>query len=463
MVETATFRKHKIELSEYDCDKDIANRVRMSQFTPQDVEVLEEILYSSLRVPLAILEKNLGLSKKELLPLLEKLSQTGLFTLVADHVVVDKEMRKYYEFQVLKFEEDFKPGMDYFQGLLRKVPIHILPTWYAISRTSNNIFESIVEKYLLSPQIFQRYLVEIPLSDPAQKGIMNAVYQSPNLEVEAALMKKKFNLSQEEFERHMIELEFRLVCCVQYVREKDRFKEVITPFQEWQEYLFHVRAAEPAPIFDEEKIERNKRNDFAVIEEMGALLMCVQAAPISISQLSVERIEKMCPDFCEEEMGPLIHKLCALNLAERKGERFAITTDGLAWLKMTLTDRSLYLYRHPLNMLLPNGFPECLCQERVIREAEKSLLAVANTGWVFLEEFLTGIFIPLNEEQVVRLKRNGRSWHYEIPKYSEEEKTFFRALIQERLFELGITSLGRQEGRTTFRLTPFGKTFFAVE
>ena len=220
MAEIATYRKNKIELTEYDCSKDVQNRILMSQFTPLDVEVLEEILYSSLRIPLSVLEQNMELTSDKLLPILEKLSATKLFQVIADHVIVDKEMRKYYEMQVLKFEDDFKPGMEYLQGLLRKVPIHILPTWYSISRTSNNIFESIVEKYLYSPQIFQRYLIELSLTDSVQRGIMNDLYQSPNYEIDAEDVIKKFDLTQEQFEEHMIELEFHFVSCMKYVREK---------------------------------------------------------------------------------------------------------------------------------------------------------------------------------------------------------------------------------------------------
>jgi hypothetical protein len=171
MTELATFRKNKIELSEYEYEKDVRNRALMATFTSRDVEVLEEILYSSLRIPLSVLEQNVELSADELAPILAKLAPCGLFTVETDHVIVDKEMRKYYEQQVLKFEEDFKPGMEYLQALLKKVPIHVLPTWYAISRTSNNIFESIVEKYLQTPQTYQRYLMELHFGDKVQQGI----------------------------------------------------------------------------------------------------------------------------------------------------------------------------------------------------------------------------------------------------------------------------------------------------
>jgi len=458
MVDTATFRKHKIELTEYDYTNDLQNRVKMSQFSIEDLDVLEEILYSSLRIPLSILEKNLEIPEKRLLSILEKLSDTGLFSIQSEHVIVDKEVRKYYEFQVLKFEDDFKAGMDYLQGLLRKVPIHVLPTWYSIPRSSNNIFESIVEKYLSTPQVFQRYLLELNLSDPAQKGIMNEVYQSPDFEVSAKDMMEKFSLSQDEFETHMIELEFRLVCCVKFVREKGKFKEVITPFHEWRDYLRHVRDAHPAPIYDEEAIERDKETDYAFVEELGALLHAAETGDASPQAVAAE-----CSDFYEEDFDYLIEKVTALELAEGKGRKLSVTEAGKMWLALSPSDKAIYLYRHPQNSLKGENVPEHLCQERMIREAEKCLSSVINSGWVFLEDFLNGIFIPLSEEQLISLKRQGRTWKYVLPKYTESERNFFRALISDWLYEAGMTALGTKDDRICFRLTPFGKELFDYE
>ena len=70
----------------------------------------------------------------------------------------------------------FQPDMEFLQGLLKKVPIHCLPAWHAVPRTSNNIFESLVEKYLLSPQIFQRYLSELHFSHPVAISLMNDLF-----------------------------------------------------------------------------------------------------------------------------------------------------------------------------------------------------------------------------------------------------------------------------------------------
>ncbi|NGX38361.1 MAG: hypothetical protein K1000chlam2_01534 [Chlamydiae bacterium] len=461
MADVATFRKNKIELKEYDYSKDIQNRVLMSQFSLLDFEVLEEILYSSLRIPLSILEKNLDISNDQLVSILEKLSKTQLFKVVADHVLVDKEMRKYYELQILKFEEDFKPGMEYLQGLLKKVPIHILPIWYSISRTSNNIFESIVEKHLETPQIFQRYLMELNLTDPIQKGIMNAVYQSPDYCVNAADMIKKFNLTQEALEEHMLHLEFSFVCCVRYVREKKGFKEVITPFHEWCEYLCHVRDTEPASIIDEEKIDRIKSNDFAATEEMALMLELAQKKPITAAAIGT--LQKKCSEFNERDFESYAEKLCTINLADRDGEKLVCTSDALEWLKMKPYDRAIYLYRHPLNGIDSPNLPEELCEPRIVREAEKSVSRIVNSGWVFLEDFLKGIFIPLKESHIVSLVRQGRSWKYQLPHYTESELNFFKTVIKNWLFEAGITAWGTKDGRECFCLTSLGQELFSDE
>jgi hypothetical protein len=461
MAEVATFRKNKIELKEYEYSNDIQNRVIMSEFTPLDIEVLEEILYSSIRIPLSVLETNLGLESDELAPILERLSKTGLLTVGADHVSVDKEMRKYYEFQVLKFEEDFKPGMDYLQGLLRKVPIHILPLWYSISRTSNNIFESIVEKYLETPQVFQRYLMDLHFSDPIQKGILSALYKSPNYEIDAADMIQKFSLTQEEFEEHMLHLEFSFVGCVKYVKEKNVYRQVITPFHEWRQYLCHVRDTEPSTFIDEDQVELDKEGDFPIAREMSALLEAAGDKPITRDL--IPHVQKKCPNFDEDDFSYYLEKFCKLNLVAQNGDQFFCTSDAVTWLNMDLVDRGLYLYRHPLNTLDNARLPKELCQHRLVRDAEKSLTRVAQSGWVFVDEFLKGIFIPLKEEHQIKLVCHGRTWKYQLPQYTNEELSFFKAVIQDWLFEVGITILGTVNGRECFRLSPLGQDLFSDE
>src|SRR3990167_3463630 len=154
MIELNQIKKNRINLADYNSRQDIENRIVMSDFSPFDLEVLEEVLFSPLKISLRKLAKNLNTTDIATKQTLDKLAKTSLLSIEGDSVTVDKEMRKYFEFQIQRFSPQFKPDMEFVQGILKKVPIQFLPFWYSIPRTSNNIFESIVEKFLLTPQIF---------------------------------------------------------------------------------------------------------------------------------------------------------------------------------------------------------------------------------------------------------------------------------------------------------------------
>ena len=183
IVGHSVIKKNKVLLSDYDYKRDIESRLLLSRFTETEYAVLEEILYSSIRAPLSKIAKNIDLSEAETADILQKFVKTGLIAFEDDFmVVVDKEMRKYFEVEAEKFEESFRPGMEFLQHLLKKVSIHILPQWYAIPRTSDNIFESIVEKYLQTPQIFQRHLLDLNFENPILPAIAQDVLKSPHFE-----------------------------------------------------------------------------------------------------------------------------------------------------------------------------------------------------------------------------------------------------------------------------------------
>lgn len=236
-MELTTFRKSKVNLSDYDYEKDLENRHLMAEFSTLDLATLEEILYSPLKISVLKLAKNLDVDIKKLLPVLEKLSKTKLLEIQNDDIIVDKEMRKYYEFQILKYDDDFKPDMEFLQGLLRKVPIHILPIWYSLPRSSNNIFQSIIEKYLLTPQVYQRHLIELNNENAVFSGIIKDIFKSPSLKVYAQDLRDKYKLSRKEFNEYMLHFEFNFVLCSSYTKVKDHWVEVVTPFHEWKEYL----------------------------------------------------------------------------------------------------------------------------------------------------------------------------------------------------------------------------------
>lgn len=476
MIEMSPLRKNKIVLADYEYRNDIENRLLMAQFSTLYLDVLEEILYSSLNISLRKLSKHLDLPEETLLPILENLSRTGLLKVQGDTITVEKEERKYYESQIVKFEDDFTPGMEFLQSLLRKVPIHVLPSWYSTPRTSNNIFDSIVEKYLLTPHIYQRYLLELNLGDPVLIGIMQDLFQTPDFKLNARDLIEKYHLSKEQFEEYMLHLEFNFVCCVGYQREGEQWKEIITPFQEWRDYLRFLRDTEAPPISSTASIVRTRPNDFSFIQDMTVVLSLAKKEPISLLPFSEDKllpeptvlatIASKCEQLNEKEpfflpyIQQILSKLCLLKLADRVEGRLYALESASDWLDMRPENKALFIYRHPLNRILSRSLPSQLCTERPIREAEKSILRVLGSGWVFFDDFIKGVLVPLSDESLVMLKRTGKTWRYTLPHYTDEERLLIQATIFEWLFEVGIVATGSVNGRACFCVTPFGQTLF---
>lgn len=474
MVELNTVRKNKINLADYDYKKDIENRLLMAQFSVQDVQILEEILFSSLTIPLRKLIKSLELSDDEVLTALNKLCKTGLLKIEGETILVDKEMRKYYEAQIVKFEEDFVPGMDYLQGLLKKPPIHVLPIWYNIPRTSNNIFDSVVEKYLLTPHIFQRYLSELKLHDVSLAAIAQELFTSPTLKLTSEYLIDKYALTREQFEEYMLYLEFNFVCCLGYEREGNQIQEIVTPFYEWKEYLHFLHKTQPSPIT--KGIQRTRPHDFSFVQDMAALLSLAKKRPLPLISYAGEKWS-IDPQACHQiavawegmdvasadfipYLNKVLHKLKILKLIDAvEGKLYALEPAN-DWLDMRLENRALFIYRHPLNQLVIEGITTLFSSDRLVREAEKSIQRILNTGWVFFDEFCQGILVPLAEDSLIQLKRCGKSWKYSLPKYSDEELTLIKATLFEGLFEVGVVATGHVGGRACLMVTPFGHSIF---
>lgn len=441
MLETPAVKKNKISLPDYDFEKDIKNRILMSSFTTTDAEVLEEILYSSLKISLKKLAKNLDQPLSNIEPSLEKLGSTGLFSRHGDELDIDKEMRKYWESQFVTFEDDFKPNLEFLSQLLKKVPIQILPSWYSIPRTSNNIFDSLVEKFLLTPALYRRYLLEVKLANPHLAPLIDDLFASPELKLRSKDVMKRYELTHEQFEEEMLYLEFSFICCVRHEKADGKWEEVITPFHEWHEYLSFLKETNVTTL----DYIPNNESEFTFVEELSDLLQNAQKKPIPLSEIEDQQMVK---------------KACLLKVAAVQNDLFHPEISASEWLQMDLTNRALYIYRNPLNQILSPGIPEELKTERNIREAEKSIIRVLDSGWVAFEDFIKGVHTPVGEQSAIALEKIGRHWHYALPKYSNEETALIKAVIFEWLYEVGLVKIGNHEGRECFCITSLGQSLF---
>lgn len=478
MLELTAIRKNKVVLSDYNCQKDIDNRMLMADCSTFDLEVLEEILFSPLKTSFKKLLRSVGCEEEKLLQVLKKLAQHGLLSFQEDFIVIDKEMRKYFEFQIIRFDPDFKPDMEFLSGLLRKVPIHHLPAWYSIPRTSNNIFESIVEKYLLTPQIYQRYLLDLNFGDPVIHGIISDLFAAQDFKLYSSDVIGKYNLTRRNFEEIMLLLEFNFIGCVSYKKEDDHWIEIITPYYEWHQYLRFLKETNAPRCGQDSEIERSRKSDFAFVEDMSAVLSLSLKKPISLSSwepgqplprkivldlaphCSLSTDSQKALDFAATYLAAVIQKLLLIELSCLNGQKLAPLDPAHSWLKMTEESKALHLYRHNKNRILNFALFPQIATERNIRESEKSLKRVLHGEWVFFDDFFKGISIALSENSVIALKKTGKHWKYSLPVYSVGEKNLVKATIFEWLFETGMVITGTCRGQDCFAVTPFGRFYF---
>lgn len=478
MLELTSVRKNKVVLADYNSQQDIDNRMLLADCSTFDLEVLEEILFSPLKISFKKLVRSMGCKEEELTLILKKLGESGLLSLQDDFIIVDKELRKYFEFQIVRFDPDFKPDVEFLFGLLRKVPIHYLPAWYSIPRTSNNIFESIVEKYLLTPQIYQRYLLDLHFGDPTLHGIITDLFQAPDFKLYSSDVIGKHNLTRRNFEEMMLLLEFNFIGCVSYEKEDDHWIEIITPFYEWHEYLRFLKSTECTPMKEQTKIKRTRESDFAFVEDLSQVLTQALKKPLSLpswkpgTPLSRKLTFELAShaalncgtdaeiNFASRYLASCLEKSILVELASWNGEKLTLFEASRSWLAMTQENKALYLYRHNKNQILNSSLCPQIATERNIRESERSLKRILHGEWVLFEDFFKGISIALSEHSVISLKRTGKHWKYSLPVYSESEKSLVKATIFEWLFETAMVVTGTYEGKDCFAVTPFGRFYF---
>lgn len=445
MRELRSCSKNKVHLPDYDYKKDIQNRILISQLTNDDIRILEEILHRPSTISVSDLLRDLNMGEDIVQVTLKKLEKSNLFRVEKNIIYVNKGMRKYYDQIMIIFDRTaFIPNLDFLQSLLKKVPIHILPVWYHIPRTANNIFDSLVEKYLLTPQIFHRYLKELNLGNQILTSIVEDVFRAPDLKLTAKQIRKKYSLSQEQFEEYILHLEFHFVCCIGYEKIGNHWEEFVTPFQEWREYLLFLKSTIPSSIEDTKNITLFRPGHYPFIEDLSTLLLT----------FTEKKTKKSL--FSKEYTNHLIDYLQQLDLLKVD----KITSDGKDWLQLSLEKRALFVYRHPARTAVIKKYSH-IVSDKHIREVEKSLQRIIDKGWIYFDDFMKGFLVPLSENTRITLKRIGRRWRYTLPEYSTQEKAFVREKILDELYECGLICKGTHKTRECFTLSPLGKSLFS--
>lgn len=448
--------KHKVVLKDYSYQDDIALRLLMSDLTVLEVEVLKEALSHSLSFPLADLLSFLDHDEETVRAALDRLARTRVVRCQGDVVTVDKDLRKYYEVHIEKFEEN-TPGFDYLFALLRRVPIQVLPAWYAVPRSSDDILRSIAEHYLATPKVYERHLTEAVSADPLLKAIAQDLFASSNLKLLGADVRKQHKLSREKFHEVLLLLEYNLVACLGYERSGDGWDEIVTPFREWREYLFHKRLATSSPV-EVDEVRTRCDSEFTFVKDLTALLRAMEQAPLALAgdTLTPASIAQWLPELQKRSVVSvpdytkiLVSRLLDLDIAVVSNGALYATSEAKEWCRKSHQDQAVLVYRLP--------YEEAKFPERSLRDVERSLRTVIGRGWVYFDEFVKSLLIPLGQAQAVTLKQTGKRWRYEIPQYSADEIAFVRWVILQRLFEAGMVAIGLHKGRECFCVTAFGR------
>lgn len=434
-----TIRKNKITLNDYNYRQDIENRLFMADLSILEVDVLSEIINGSLKTYLSSLADNLNVNPKTLKTVLEKLAKTRLFKIQGEEIIVDKEMRKYYETQISKFDDHFQPDLEYLQSLLSKVPLHSLLVWYAIPRNSDHIFQSIIEKIFSTPKIYERYLQELSFEEPIFFEIMKAVFSAPDYLVRSDVLIDKFKLSKQQFEEYMLYLEFSFVCCISYIKTESMWEEVVTPFHEWREYLLFLQNTSPMPIKDVQKIKCKYPHEFGFLKELNDLVHSILEKEVLIKNIDPE----------------LIEAAQLLKIAKKEELKLSSTSQSKEWLDKSLIDQAIVLYRETLKRML--DLESTSFSEKDFREVERSLRRIGHGKWVYFEDFMKGCLAQVGSVSPIHLHNKGKRWRYLLPKYHENEVQFIQQICCQYLLQAGMVNVGTHEDKLCLCLTKFGR------
>ncbi|MGA8163513.1 MAG: hypothetical protein WB791_00620 [Waddliaceae bacterium] len=461
MMIEITNKKIQVSLSDYPYHRDIAHRLLIAELTNFEVEVIQEILHSSLKISIFKLADTLSVAASTLLPALEKLKNTQLFHLDTDHIIVDKQMRKFYGFHMAKFDRNFRSDMEFLRKSLQQIPIHLLPDWYAIPRTSDDIFTSIIDKFFRTPQIYRQHLDDLRFDDFRLHEILNDVYRAPDFKVRTKTLLDKYSLSREMLEEYLLLLEFNLACCSSYEQCDGQWEEIITPFFEWRAYRRLLRDRIPNSIQHPLSIQRTHPQDFGFIQDMNILLTAVCNQPLSLRQeegdgaLSLQAIKSLFSSVYAQHpsdsyLHSLLEKLQQLHLAAAVDHYLCPCGMTDDWLKKPLEKQAFAMYKSTAAALYEGV-------DRNQRKIERCLADLSVDGWMYVEDFAKACTAPIGNHSPVMLKKTGKKWKYHLPAYtSEDVQTLHNYLFQD-LFYAGIMATGVHENKPCFCLTRFGR------
>lgn len=423
-------RKNKVSLADFNYLREIETRLFFARLSVKEIAILREIVDDSLKIDLPEFAKRTKTPLKTLQLFLKKLEGVKFLKIDGNFLIIDKEQRKISESFLIKFDEDFEPGMEYLKGLLSKIPPITQTQWYHLPRNADNIFQTLIDNIFLTPKIYKQYVEQLEYDHPLLKTLVKDLYASPDLSLTAAKVIQKHKLTEEQFHELVLLMEYNLVGCLSYQPNQkgstdEGWDEVITPFAEWRTFQHFLKKTAPKPVTG--KVKRFHVEDFAFVLDLSQLLEKIIKTPAA-------------PKSTDPYTQEMLDRLLFIHLVKEENGKLIAKESAHKWLKKSIEDRALSMSRHPTAV-------------------EKGLHRVLQIGWVYVDDFLEGFFGVLGSKEKLSLKNRGKKWGYFLPEYTDEEKVVIRQTLTERLFEAGFVALGEHQGKQCFCVTNFGRKF----
>lgn len=458
-------QKIRVQLEDYKFDLDLKQRLLLKNLTILEIDLLKIIINNSLIISLDELTTLVKIPLENLTTTLNKLLTLNLFTIDKEKIFVNKEIRKFLEIQLERFENDFQPDLDYFLKLIRHIPIEVLINWFNISKTSDDIIQSLIENYFLTPDLFKKYLISLSFEEHILNHIAQSIFENNSLSIEISFLLENFQIDRESLEKNIIVLEFLKICCLQYVQVENGWKEILVPFHEWKNYLLSCKNRTFQSIERISEIDVIYSSTFGFVKDLDEVIKYLVTSNVEIAITDkkyffidpkvITKIEplhlKNNPYYHHE----LITKLLDLKLAALTDTYLSQTDNVSSWFSKSTQEKAMTLYFLTIYYYRKKN-AETSFTDRDIREIEKSLKSIIGKDWVYLDDFIQSLMVPIGKTDKNILQKKGGLWNYCVPKYGEKEFIFIQEIIEKHLFYSGILTMGYHNNKKCISMTPFG-------
>lgn len=312
----------------------------------------------------------------------------------------------------------------------------MVPNWFSIHRILTSFQDAIVEKYLETPLLFQRFTQEIAFDDPHAKNLLNLLFKREDFEISIDEIIHQFSATREEIERSILCLEFALVAG--WLPATDTLPSRLSLVKEVKDLHYNLKKRLPQPSqLTPEKISLNLEQR---IEHLLGLLsnQCLDRDALSSKGTIQEWVEIHRSGLSAESLTEDLDLLVALGFV-KEAPAFVVTKPGFDWLAKSTAARKMELYlRHrPL-------YAASHLSDRALKQIERSIFEKQPEVWLDKNELAKSLLWTSGEDGGIHLVTKGRKWHYQLPTHPDETLKLLVQII-DWLCEIGYL----QESRLT--------------